>query len=558
MNSTSSRQRLKFLLALLLLFSYHFSPAQDDKLRPVSDVYALQNVRVVTSPGNVVENATIVIKNGLIHSVGQNVSIPPDAILVKADSMTVYAGFIDGLSNVGIPKPKEENNRRGNVDDPGNPPNELAGITPEADVRMALDASDRSIGSMRNLGFTMSHTVPYGRMLPGKGAIILLSGDDADDLVYKDPVSFYSQLEGSRGVYPSTVIGVMAKYRELYRQAQLARSNANTYAQNPAGMERASSNRVLEAFYPVIEGKLPVMFHAEDVKSIKRALTLQNELGFKLMIGGIKQGWDVQDELKNSGIPVFLSLDLPEWKEEKKDSTKEDTSSEEKKRLEERKSSILEKHYTQPSAFSTAGIRFGFSSLGAKESDIHKTLLKMKEKGVSEDVLLAGLTTYPAELLGLSRVAGTVDAGKLANLVVTDKNYFEEGVQVRYVFVEGRLFEFEEKKASPKNGKKSEGPEGTWSYSAETPNGTGTGQILIRKSGESYTGEIKDNQSGYSFDLDNITVDGKNMMFEFTYNDGNGELPLKVDLEVDGNTFSGMIDGGSIGKFPIKGQKLPQ
>ncbi|MCA6075356.1 amidohydrolase family protein [Fulvivirga sedimenti] len=558
MNSTFTRQRFRFLMALLLLFSYHILPAQDSKLRPVSDVYALENVRVVTSPGNIVENATIVIKNGLIHAVGQNIAIPPDAIYVKADSMTVYAGFIDGLSNAGIPKPKEDNNRRNNVENPGNPPNELAGITPEADIRLMLDPSDKSIGALRNLGFTMAHAVPYGRMLPGTGAIILLSGDHADDLVYKDPVSFYSQLEGARGVYPSTVIGVMAKYRQLYRQAQLAKNNALTYSQNPSGMERPSSDRVLEAFYPVIDGTLPVMFHAEDVKSIQRVLTLRNELGFKLMIGGIKQGWDVQDDLKSAGVPVFLSLDLPEWKEDKKDSAEEASWSDERKRLEERKSDLLQKHYTLPATFTSAGIRFGFSSMGAKESDIHKTLLKMKEKGVSEDVLLAGLTTYPAEMLGLSRVAGTVSSGKLANLVVTDKSYFEEGVQVRYVFVEGKMYEFEAKKASNKNGKKSEGPEGTWSYSAQTPNGTGTGQIQINKSGDSFTGEIKDNQSGYRFDLDNITVDGKNVMFEFTYNDGNGQLPLKVDLEMDGNTFSGMIDGGSIGKFPIKGERIPE
>jgi hypothetical protein len=182
----------------------------------------------------------------------------------------------------------------------------------------------------------------------------------------------------------------------------------------------------------------------------------------------------------------------------------------------------------------------------------------MKEKGVSEDILLAGLTTGPASLLGLSRVTGTVEPGKLANLVVTDGNYFDEDTKVRYVFVEGEKYEYEAKPAKSKDNAESEGPEGTWSYSAQTPNGTGTGKIVIRKEGSDLVGEIKDDQTGNSFGLSEILVDGNVMTFEFNYDDGMNQLPLSVEVNIEGKTFSGMIDGGSIGKFPIEGQKDPQ
>jgi urease alpha subunit len=232
--------------------------------------------------------------------------------------------------------------------------------------------------------------------------------------------------------------------------------------------------------------------------------------------------------------------------------------SDEKKALEERKNEMLLKYYTLPSTWSAAGLQFGFSTTGAKASDLHKVLATMKTKGVSEEVLLSGLTTWPATMLGLSRVAGTVEAGKLANLVVTKGNYFDEDTRVRYVFVEGKMYSYESK-PNKSNGKSPEaGPEGSWSYSTNTPDGTSTGKIILKKDGSAYSGEILDDQTGYKFDLDNVTVDGSNVSFNFNYSDGANQFPLRISLDLDGNTFSGLVDGGSIGKFPIEGKRVPE
>jgi hypothetical protein len=269
---------LSVILFLSLVFQLQ---AQEINMKPVTDTYVLRNVTVVTSPGSVINNATVVIRDGLIHAVGTDVTVPIDAIPVEADSLTVYAGFIDGLGLTGIKEPKEENNRN-NVEDPGNPPNEVAGITPNMTIRETLDPSEKSIDAMRNVGFTMAHVTPPGNgMLPGKGSLILLSGDGADDMIYQENVSLYSTLNGARRVYPSTIIGVMAKYRELYRNAELLKKDRNYYASNPSGMKRPSPDYVTEAFVPVIDGQLPVMFLAEDIKSVQRVMTLQNELGFR-------------------------------------------------------------------------------------------------------------------------------------------------------------------------------------------------------------------------------------------------------------------------------------
>ena len=97
--------------------------------------------------------------------------------------MYVYAGFIDGLSRTGVVKPKEEPSNKEKVKDPGNPPADRAGITPQNDVRSFLNPGDKSIEEFRALGFTTAHVVPFGGMLPGNGAIISLGGKSADDMV---------------------------------------------------------------------------------------------------------------------------------------------------------------------------------------------------------------------------------------------------------------------------------------------------------------------------------------------------------------------------------------
>jgi len=142
--------------------------AQEEKppIPPVGRSYAITNATIVQGPGRKIEKGTVVMKDGLITAVGAGVPIPADAIIIKADSMFVYAGFIDGLSRTGVVKPKEEKDKE-KVKDPGNPPAERAGITPQNDVRNSLNPNDKSVEELRNLGFTVSQVVPYGNFFAG-------------------------------------------------------------------------------------------------------------------------------------------------------------------------------------------------------------------------------------------------------------------------------------------------------------------------------------------------------------------------------------------------------
>lgn len=441
---------LALFLALIGVLPFGLCAQDVRNLQPVSRSYAITSVTVVQAPGRKLENATVLIRDGIITGVGQRLPVPPDATIVKGDSLFVYAGFIDGLSRVAVNKPKEEANKE-RQKDPGNPSPEAAGITPYVDVRGLLNPVEKSIEEWRALGFTVGQVVPYGGMLPGEAALVYYNGEAADKMVLNPKAGLYSELTPAERMYPATLLGVLAKWKELYRQASYAKSFAGVYASNKAGLETPESDRTLEAFYPVIDKQIPVVFKAEKSLDVQRILALKTQLGFNLTLTEVKEGWDVIPAVK-SNAKVFLSLELPEEKKDdkgkadaakKKDEQAMFPDSVERKALEKRRDDFIALYTGQAAAFQKAGVPFGFSTLSAKPKDVKPNMKRMIKAGLSEDAALAALTTGAAQALGLSDRLGTVDNGKIANLVISRRPYFDEKSAVKYVFIAGKLYKIE-------------------------------------------------------------------------------------------------------------------
>jgi hypothetical protein len=558
-----------FRMALLMVIVWPASllaqfqqPQQEEKeLSPVSRTYAITNVNIVQSPGRKIEKGIVIIKNGLIHSVGKNISVPSEALIIKGDSLHVYAGFIDGLSRVGITKPKEEPNRE-RPKDPGNPQPEVAGITPYNDVRLSLNPTDKTIDELRAQGFTVAQIVPYGMMMPGNAAIVMLSGKSADEMTLVGKSALYSELTGAQRVYPNTVIAVMAKWRELYRQASQAKNYEAMYASNRSGLARPASDRILEAFYPVIEKKQPVLFESDKYLKTQRILNLQSDLGFSLLIGDVKEGWDAIPKLKSSSTRVFLSLDLPEEiKKDKKDTVK--TKTDEKPKdpetlaLEKRREEAIALYAGQASTFQKAGMSFGFSSLTVKVSDIRANLRRMIAAGLTEDQALAALTTNAAQLLGLSDRLGSVDAGKIANLVLTDKPYFDEKAKVRYVFVDGVIYKYDPKEASKAESAGVINVAGTWTVITETNQGKHEEKLTIKKDGSTYSGSLTGGRFTEAVSLEQVELNGNKLKYSYTTQAEGQSMKVDVEVTIEGDAFKGTAVAGRFGTFPVEGKKDP-
>lgn len=541
-------------LLFFMLLVVSTMQAQDEReIGQMSGTFAITNATIISSPGRRIDEATLIIKDGLIHAVGKNISVPPDAIVINGDSLFVYAGFIDGLSRAGVLKPRDESKDR--IKDPGNPPPDRAGITPQNDVRDFINPTDKSIEELRAIGFTTAQVVPHGLMLPGSGAVISLSGKTADDMVLTASSSFYSELTPNERVYPLTVIGVMAKWRELYKQAQQAKTYAAVYASNGTGLPPPAVDRILESFYPVIDKHIPVLFKTEKFLDVQRVLSLQKDLGFQVVLGNLKEGWDAVERIKSSGIKVFLSLELPEEKKKMEENKEIDAPGVEKATLEKRKLDFILNYVRQPAVFQQAGIVFAFSGLSVKSKDIQPNLRRMIKAGLTEDQALAALTTNAAQLLGLSDRLGSIDPGKIANIVISERPYFHEKSKVKYVFVEGVPY-----KTSSKDIKKESQIklEGEWRITTNTPQGKSMSTLTVRKKDSKYSGSLTGDHILKPVEIDDIKLEGTKLSFGYTVEVNGQPMKITLDANVEGDAFKGTMLVEGADSIPVEGKKVPK
>ncbi|XWN35928.1 MAG: amidohydrolase family protein [Balneola sp.] len=549
--------RLLFVLPLIGFTSNLQAQSDPTGESPATRTYAITNATIIQAPGKVMEEGTIVITDGLITSIGKNVRIPATADVIDGTEMFIYPGFIDGMSNTGADRPQNPE-RPDNLFTP-DPPNYYAGITPENQVIDQIKVDENSIEAMRKVGFTVSHTVPYGRMLPGSGALILLrDADHPDNLILSEGSSLYSQFSGAPGAYPGNTLGIMAKFRNLYKNAELSKNHTELYASNPNGISRPVRDRVSEAFYPVIEKQQPIFYNASNSLEARRAIRLQKELGFNLVLGNLQEGWDLADDIKESDTKVFMSLELPKEPKDSKDEGKSD----EVKQLEERRMEFYKKYVTQYLKLQEAGIKFGFSSIDARPNQLKDNILTIIENGLSEDEALAALTTNAADLLGISDMTGTLDEGKIGNLIVSKGPYFDKDSQIKYVFVDGEKHEYDIKDGSKVKEGDSATPAnleailGTWNYEFTTPQGTQTGTFVFTNESDILSGIMTSSDGTPDTDLQNISFLDGELSFDFSIDAGGQAVDIVVVGVVDGNNYDAEASVAAFNfTFPIQATK---
>lgn len=543
------RSLLFILSTMVMVFESQAQNQSQSDIAPVSTTYYLQNCNIIPQPGTLLSGYSILLKNGKIAQVGKNINIPFDAMIIKLDSMYVYAGFIDAYSNTGSQKPESKGKQ--NISDPGNPPNDAANITPHNRATDQYKSSVSTVSEMRSQGFGLTNAVPQGQYLPGYSDLLLLGNESTYKMLFKPNTAQHIRLNPTRGVYPSTIMGAMAKFRDLYRNANITGKHNEQYNTKSGELTRPDYSEELKALYPVTTGKIPLFFYTAYPKDIYRAYILKEELGFDLVLTEVKQGWHYMDKIKKSNTKILLSLDLPE--QIKKDSSiiQDDIIN-----YEEKRSDAVNESLGQAALFEKEGISFGFSFMDVKPKDIHKNIQLLVKNKLSEQSALAALTTYPARLLGISQMAGTVEPGKIANLVITDKPYFDEKSAIKYVFVDGVKYEYNKKNNRQSGNKDSKGEqnyEGIWSYTVDVAGNTQQGKLkILRKDGQ-YNLTVQNESDGNTvIHADNVSIEGNQLTFNITVAMGQ-DIKINFDLNMQEKSFSGSADVGEFGSFPVKG-----
>jgi imidazolonepropionase-like amidohydrolase len=525
--------------------------------RRVTSTYAITNATVFKAPGDPGSKATILIKDGVILGVGTSLTLPKEAKLIAGDSLFVYPGFIDGAGTMGITKPKDVERPKDFVS--SNPADEIAGITPWRMAPESYAASSTLVDDWRKAGFTLSQVVPDGGMLPGKTALMVL-GDAKNNNLLRNNVAMAANFRSSRGMYPATLAGVMAKFRDLYQNTSLILDHEKLYASN-AGVKRPQASPSQVALSPVVQKQMPVLFTAATELEIRRVLSLQKELGFKLVLTGLENYESVIGLIKSSGNPVLIKLQVPDDKSIKAQKAEgvTDATKAQYARVKESYAKALK----QAAQLEQAGIMFAFSTADAKPADVKKTIQTLMENGLSERAALAALTTHPATILGISSMAGTLEKGKMANLILATDSLFKEESQIKHVIADGYVFDYELKKktAPATSGSKPENQaagavEGTWEYVSETPAGSSGGEIILKRENGVLGGSITyDNPTGSgkaTAPIKNASINGKALSFEFDVSAGGMSLTVTISGEVNGKSMEGSLSIPQMGSFPVK------
>lgn len=424
--------------------------------------HALDNVTIHNADGSIIEDGTIVWRDGIIKEAGSDADIPFDAYVIDGgDSLHVYPGFIDGLAlwgSPGLPEEFEDPER------PGDPGYERAGIQPQRQPAGLLEADDEAFEAAQKNGFTTAALGLKGFMLPGQLDLFFINGSNTDDYLYKESIALHAQFEEARGsAYPSTLMGIMARLRQLWFDATALKTQTNYYASNSDGYSAPQKDEVLESLFPVIDNRQPVYFVADTREHIERLFWLKDELEFDVVLVSGKEAYKKAGELERRNIPVLAGIDLPEkpeWKV-KEEKAEEDTvkTKEEPEEITEEERLFREKQLAAWKAdvdnikkLMEAGVQVGYASNGMKPEDIGKHIKTLKkESSLTDEQILSMFTRNTADILGAGDRLGDLENGRIASFSVYTKPFAEEKARVKYSVSNGKLTEFEIKPSQKEN-----------------------------------------------------------------------------------------------------------
>lgn len=418
------------------------SPVQGWSQSAPAEVF--KNVTIHTARGKTINSGTIVWRNSIITAVGKDVTIPFDAYVHDGgDSLHVYPGFIDGLALWGSPDVK---NNLETPDVPGNPGYERAGIQPNRKPSEVLKVNSKELSEAPKHGFTTAALGLKGQMLPGQVDLFFINGKETEDLMLKPGVGLMAQFEEARGqAYPSTTMGVMSQFRQLFNNAQALRQQEHYFASVSSNYPAPPKDKVLEALYPVMDNQQPFYFVVDTEENIERLFWLQDELGFDVVMVSGKEAHKKADELRQRNIPVLASIDLPEepeWRtEEEKD---QPDISEEMQNFRDKQLAAYKADIENISKLLDSGVKVGYASNGLELKDIRKNLKTLHDEGgLNSDQLLRLLTQSTADILGYGQKLGDTASGRIANFTVFSKPFLDEDAKAIYSVINGDLKEFE-------------------------------------------------------------------------------------------------------------------
>ncbi len=544
---------------------------------------------------------TIVLRDGRIESIlDAGANVPSGARLIEGKGALALPGFVDAYSFAGCATPQPDPARdvapKTNVDVLTDMRDaNRKGVLPSFRAADAFKTDAETDKRYRASGFGAWLAAPHGQLLSGTSALVTAREAAPRDRIRAPFVFDQGGFEASGPGYPGTLMGSMAQLRQFFLDARWVQELEKRAAENRPG-RRAPYDVDLVAIRPVMAKERKLLCEAESANAIDRWIGLSDEFGLDIAFSGGVEAWRRAAVLAKRKLPVILTL---QWGEEvedphakdkaQKDKAKKeepppkekaaasDSSAQEKKpedvaaktdapsskpdagaddekrwiyeeplRVREEKRRLWEEKRDSALRLNEAGVVFAFGSAKDSPKDLLEKLRTLVEKGLPKDVALRALTSGAAELLGVGRSLGKLEAGYDATLALWDKHpLLEKSAHVTWMVVDGFAEEFESE-AKKLEGKPDEGVDatGVWSLTFDDPDvKPASGELTMAPDGSvkgtfKFKSPMNDTESEGSFEGQ---VAGKKLRVEGRVKMGNFEPEFVIEGEIEGATMKGSV-----------------
>ncbi|MFM8234584.1 MAG: amidohydrolase family protein [Holophagaceae bacterium] len=410
--------------------------------------YFIKNIKVVPVSGPVLEQGSVLISDGLILAVGTDLKAPSNAQIINGEKLIIYPGFFDAyndvtsLSSTGTSVPGVGSAPRPTnapvITGPSDRPSSNASLALADDLRL----DEKKLEAWRNGGFTHMHLVAKNALISSRTAVVTTAPNYSDTSLLKSESAIALGFSGGRDFasFPNSLMGSIAYFRQTFTDLPYYEKQKESYLKNPNGLVRPKYDKVLEGLSSAKAQGLPLIVPVTTKTQMARSLDLMSSFGFNLILQGVQEGYQAADLMGNGKVGGLVSL---KWPVEEANTNPEDEPNLRTLRFRDRAPST-------PSVFEKNGILFGFSGDGITSTKDFMAAIKLAvDRGLSKEGAIQALTLNPAKLLGLQSIVGSIEKGKIANLVITDGEPWESKTKIKMVFIDGFKFDVPEPLTPP-------------------------------------------------------------------------------------------------------------
>jgi imidazolonepropionase-like amidohydrolase len=369
-----------------------------------------------------IENGVVVIREGRIAAVGgADTTVPDGAEIIDVSGQHVYPGFFDSVTRIGLTEigavPVTSDFR------------ELGDNNPHLEAASAVHPASEIIPVTRANGVTHAVAAPQGNGFAGQGSLIHLDGWTVEEMFVQNVymVAQWPSLQ-ARGFNRATFRAFNRSFAEAKEQYESSIADLEAllddgrrYGASDANDDPTQRDFRLEALGKVLSGEQPMLITVNSERGIRDAIAFAERNNVQIVIAGGSDAWRIADEVAASGVPVILGATQA---------------------LPAREDDPYDAPYAAPGRLYAAGVKFAISTFNASAARTLPYEASMAVPyGLPYDEALKAVTRYPAEIMGVGDELGTLEAGKIANLFVSDNDPLDIATQVTHVFIQGRLID---------------------------------------------------------------------------------------------------------------------